>query len=221
MLWIIEGNDIVKKNTVLQKITDKVSPDSVLRFDSVSEEVRGFKDTQDIFGETRLIIVGVTPFSEFEDDLEGFHTSHTHFVIHVEKLLAPQKRKIKDIKTFSCHPDKKEEQKFNMFAFTDALVTRNKKDLWVLHQKATREGVSSQEIINILLWQAKTMLLVTQSTIADSGLKPFVYNKTKRSLQKYSEEEVRRLNQNLVSLYHNSRRGVDLDIGLEKLLLEL
>jgi len=221
MLWIIEGSDIPKKNSIFQKITDKVSPDSVLRFDSVTEEVRSFKDSQDIFGEKRLIIVGVTPTSEFQDDIDSFNSSETAFVIQVDKLLAPDKKKLADITCFSCHPDTKAVEKFNMFSFSDALVTRNKKDLWVLYQKATRLGVSPQEIINILLWQAKSMLVAGKSTQADSGLKPFVYNKSKKAFQKYTLDEVVRFTQDLIAIYHNSRRGDDLSIGLEKLLLSL
>lgn len=221
MLWIIEGNDIPKKNTVFQKITDKVSPDTVIRFDSMSEEVRSFKDSQDIFGEKRLIIVGVTPVSEFQDDIEGFQSSETCFILQVDKLLAPDKKKLKDITCFLCYPETKEVEKFNMFAFSDALVTRNKKDLWVLYQKATRLGVSPQEIINILLWQAKSMVIAGKTTQAESGMKPFVYSKSKNAFQKYSLKEIEKVTQNIIAVYHNSRRGDDLAIGLEKLLLSI
>ncbi|HBV01372.1 MAG TPA: hypothetical protein DEF00_03195 [Candidatus Taylorbacteria bacterium] len=120
---------------------------------------------------------------------------------------------------------KKEKQKpdFNIFSLTDAFGKRDKKNLWVLFQKAVASGAVPEEIHGILFWQLKSMLLAFGSKSAsEAGIAPFVFTKSKGFLKNYSEEELKRLSSRFVSLYHDSHRGIhDFEVALERFILTL
>ena len=122
--------------------------------------------------------------------------------------------------------EKKEDKKkadFNIFSLTDAFGRRDKKNLWVLFQKAVATGAVPEEIHGILFWQLKSMLVASGSKSAsEAGIAPFVFGKSKSFLKNYSEEELQRLSSKFVSLYHDSHRGIhDFGIALERLILTL
>src|SRR3989344_9363077 len=55
---------------------------------------------------------------------------------------------------------------FNIFALTDAIGARKKRDAWVLYQKALAAGMAPEEIFFKLVWQAKTMLVAGKTASA-------------------------------------------------------
>jgi len=117
--------------------------------------------------------------------------------------------------------DKREQ--FKLFSLTDALGRRDRKQLWVSYQKAKMNNAADEEIHGMLFWQIKAMLQAANSSSAQAaGLNPFVYQKSKSFLQKYSLPEVKALASKLVTLYHDARRGIhDFDVALEKFILEV
>jgi DNA polymerase III delta subunit len=110
----------------------------------------------------------------------------------------------------------------SVFALADALGTRNKKTLWILYRQAVDEGKAPEEIHGILFWQVKSMVIATRTKSAEeSGLNPFVYQKSKRYSVNFSEKELHELLENLVKIYHNSHRGIhEFETSMERLLLE-
>ncbi len=110
-----------------------------------------------------------------------------------------------------------------MFSLTDALGRRDKKQLFVLYQKAKMNKSAAEEIHGILFWQIKAMLQAAAAKNAqDSGLNPYVYQKSLASLKNFSEQELKAISSRLVSIYHEARRGmVDFDVALEKFILEV
>jgi len=222
MLWIVEGDDISKKNKALQTIKDKVSPDQVTRYDSVSPEVLSLKDFQDLFSETRMVVVTQANVDDFEKELASLHTSHVFFVFFIEKLLVSQKKILKDVNYIDCSEIKISTQpRFNVFSISDAFALKNKKDLWVMYQKALKQGVSEQEIISIVLWQTKALLLALKTDQKKSGLKPFVFSKAQKSLKLFTQTELEGYMERLVSMYHDARRGKDLSAQLERFVLSI
>ncbi len=117
----------------------------------------------------------------------------------------------------------KKKEAFKLFSLTDAFGNRDKKQLWVLYTKAKMNDVAAEEIHGMLFWQVKTMLLAGSSRSAqEAGLNPFVFQKSRGFLSKYSEQEVMKISSKLISIYHNARRGIhDFDNALEKFVLEL
>lgn len=114
-------------------------------------------------------------------------------------------------------------KEFNVFALTDAFGSRNKKEAWVLYQKALSLGVSADEIFFKLFWQVKSMLLAGRTKSAEEvDMKNFPYNKAKGFLKNFKPEELEKLSEDLVIGYHKARRGEgEMTTMVEKILLKL
>ncbi len=108
----------------------------------------------------------------------------------------------------------------SIFKLSDALGVRNKKDIWIQYRELLDGGSSPHAILGIVWWQVKNMLMVLQSS-DNPGLAPFVYTKTKKALQKYSLEELRHKAKSIVSIYHRARTGDDIELLLERFLLDI
>ncbi|GMQ95357.1 MAG: hypothetical protein BMS9Abin13_470 [Patescibacteria group bacterium] len=119
-------------------------------------------------------------------------------------------------------PHKKTDE-FNIFSLTDALGRKDKKQAWVLLQKAIKKGVSPEEAHGILFWQVKNMMIArSSSSAADAGLNPFVYKKALSFSNNFNDHELTSLSSSLVDMYHNARRGgAELSVALEKFILSL
>jgi len=108
----------------------------------------------------------------------------------------------------------------NIFAITDDLARRDKKRLWISYLGLLSRGISAEEIHGILFWQIKNMMLSKKT--ADTGLSPFVYQKSLIGSKKFSGEELVKMSSQFVDMTHRVRRGFgDLDIMLEKWILEM
>jgi DNA polymerase III delta subunit len=126
---------------------------------------------------------------------------------------------------FIFEEPKKEDKKFNIFELTDAFSKRDKKNTWVIYQNALRNGVLEADIVNILIWSIKALILVknkkgTDSEIKNSGLNPFVFKKSLSNSKLWEEKDLKKALQNLVCLYHDSRRSEDLSNSLELFLIK-
>lgn len=112
---------------------------------------------------------------------------------------------------------------FNIFSLTDAIGSRNKKEAWVLYQKALASGMVAEEIFWKVMWTIKTMLLAKRTKTAEEAeMKTFPYNKAKSNLKNFKEGELEKISENLVIGYHNARRGIgEIDTLIEKILLGL
>jgi len=120
-------------------------------------------------------------------------------------------------------PLDKKGKEFNIFALTEALGNRNKKEAWVLYQKALSAGLSADEIFFKLFWQVKSMLIAGRTKNAEEAdMKTFPYNKAKGFLKNFKLEEIERLSEDLVIGYHLARRGEgEITTLIEKILLKL
>lgn len=162
-------------------------------------------------------------YGELLDHLPTLADSAHTFIIIEGSLLAAAKKK------FSKQADSVEEfkgggeERFNVFGLSEALARRDKKGLWLLLRQAILAGIPLEEIVGILWWQLKTLRLVSLTDSAEAaGLKPFVYQKAKRALSKFSKAELTKLSQALLELQHKSRLGeCELDIALERWVLQM
>ncbi|MDP3646165.1 MAG: hypothetical protein Q8R25_03685, partial [bacterium] len=90
---------------------------------------------------------------------------------------------------------------FEVFSLANALARRDRKQLWVLYQKAKREGIDDAAIQGILFWKVKTMIMA-------------------RDTRAYSEEELIALARDLITIVFRARRGkFTLADGLERFIL--
>lgn len=132
-------------------------------------------------------------------------------------------------KVFKFDLLKEEKEKgFNIFSISDAFGEKDKKKLWIVFNKAKREGMVAEEVFWKIVWQLKNMLIAKiaedkgDRAIEKLKLSPFVLNKSKKYAKNFTEEELKKFYGDLVILYHESRRGNgDFDSLLESFILNL
>src|SRR3989338_829851 len=114
-------------------------------------------------------------------------------------------------------------KEFNIFSITDAFGRRDRKEAWVLYQKALAADISPEEVHGILFWQVKNIAVVQEARDSkESGLSPFVFMKAKQFASRFKEGEIETKATELVSLFHEGRRGgSELDIALERFILSI
>ncbi len=117
----------------------------------------------------------------------------------------------------------KKKPDFNIFSLTDAFGKRDKRNLWVLFQKAVASGAVPEEIHGILFWQLKSMLVAsTGKTAGEAGVAPYTFSTSKSFLKNYTVDELKTLSGTFVRMYHDAHRGIhNFDIALERLILKL
>ena len=70
-----------------------------------------------------------------------------------------------------------------VFAFIDVFLRRDRDASFVSLHSLLRGGVLASSVLQMLLWQLRMLVLVSQSdSAASAGVKPFVYTKAKKAL---------------------------------------
>jgi len=117
----------------------------------------------------------------------------------------------------------KKYNEFNIFALTDAVGARNKKEAWVLYQKALASGLVAEEIFWKIVWIVKSILIASRTKdYSETEMKEFPYKKAKGFSRNFSKDELENLSESLVVGYHNARRGIgEIETLIEKILLRL
>ena len=227
MLVVYYGSDRSGvRDAATKYIEDTMPSDGTLTTIDGSEYQPG--QVADALGATSLFggsewFVFDTPSSSSECDeevkaaLSELAESPNTFVVIEESLLAAPK------KVYAKHAADMTEcklaavERFNSFALAEALAQKDKRRLWVILQECKLHGMREEEIVGMLWWQLKALRLAKQTSSAtEAGMKDFPYNKAKRSLVKFTEGEVERLSQSLLTLYHDGHAGVrEMDVALE------
>ncbi len=97
--------------------------------------------------------------------------------------------------------EKLEKKEYGAFALADAFGRRDKKETWVLYRKAIDKGEAPEALHGMLFWKAKTMLLAGEQS-------------------NWKVEELQDLIEDLITVYHEARRGKhELETGLEAMLV--
>jgi len=233
MLTVLTGTDIegLRGEIALRlKKAEKAGNETVRITDANFSEglVASYFGGDDLFGKTTIVVLDRVCANKNARDfifssLSELSSSLNDFLFFEEKLL------VDDIKILEKAGGEvvtkkkavgKPMEEFNIFALADALGLRDKKTLWTLYVQAIRAGKTPEEISGTLFWQVKSMLLVAKGE--GRGLNPYVKNKAVRFIKNYTGDELQKLAYELVSEYHESRRGgLPLEGRLEKLILSL
>ncbi len=236
MLYFIYGNDRAKGLKHFQKLRDKLSAGGrnvvTVEEGSVSSEaLEEMSYTRGLFGETTLFIIDSVLEKKEEQEIvvsraEALASSKNHFLIFEPTFAKEPAVEVSALamETFEYVLVKVDTRPaFNIFSLGDALGNKNKKDLWVLYQRAVSAGLSSEEICGTLLWSVKNIALMKSAKHgSDAGLNPFVAKKSRGFAEKYTHEEVARLSRGLVRVYHEAHRGGEpMEIGIERFVLSL
>lgn len=98
--------------------------------------------------------------------------------------------------------EKIQKEPYNAFALADAFGNRDRKTAWMLYRKAIDRGEAPEALHGMLFWKAKTLAL------SSAGI--------------YDKEEIMKIIEKLVIIYHESRRGNgEIETKVETFLLEL
>ncbi len=240
MIYLLHGNNFTKSRSKLREIIGmqmkKNKDASYFKLNPETLEEGKLKELSGGRGlfQSKYIVVLDGLIADKEKgkivigSLPNLKDSENIFIIIEETLTKEVLKKIEKytekIQEFSDTKTlKHKESEFNVFALTDALGNRDKKRLWVLYQKGIFSGMLPEEIHRLFFWQVKAMLAASSSNGADvSGLNPFVYKKSLVFSRNFTKKELVELSGKLVSLYHDTRRGItDFDITLERFVLSL
>ena len=123
-------------------------------------------------------------------------------------------------------PKEKKERVFGYspFALQDAIGERSAKKTWIEYEKLRFDGIEAEELIHKIIGKVKDMLAISLgASKEDLGIKnDYPYNKSKRDLKNWKEDELKNFFTKLVEIYHRSRMGGDeLDTAIEKAVLEI
>lgn len=231
MLHILVGGDRERKRGYIEKLrgeklllSELISHTRDQAATSLDELKLWLATDTGLFGERFFVVLEQffdTDFGErfLVENGAQLLSSETVFVITQDTLKVAQK---KNLPVEPVIFDTQEEKGgYSIFALTDAFSARDKKQTWVLLQKAL-EHADPEEVHGTLWWQVKTILQVaTENVGAESlGMKPFVYKKALAALKKFSKEEMVTIAQELLAVYHDAHRGEgDFAMKLEQLVL--
>lgn len=236
MLYLLHGNDFVKKRAklgeILTSIEKKKSGVSVFKLskedflsDDGANKLNELVSSQVLFGGDYVVVLEnilEVALEEVKDKLLEMAGSAHIFIFVEEGLKAPEKKLFEKVgaKIEALSTKLAPKSDFNIFSLADALASKDKKKLWFLYQKALKEEFAPEEIAGTLFWQIKTLLLVSGGDT--STMKPYSISKAKKSLSKWSEVELKKTSGKLISAYHDARRGGHaLKEGLELFLLKI
>ncbi|MCA9353589.1 hypothetical protein KC842_01830 [Candidatus Nomurabacteria bacterium] len=116
---------------------------------------------------------------------------------------------------------KKEEWKKD-YSLTNALISRDRKNLWLLFLKTLKGGESAEAIHGLLWWQMKNISMVYfEKKQNEFNLKPFQYSILKKSTSLFEKDELKKIIKDWVSLPDYSRsRNIPLSETMERFILE-
>lgn len=252
MLYLLYGSDFKKSREKLHSMIDsllKKKPDaSFFKLDSANFSESQLEElilSQGLFEQKYIVQAdGLLDWKKSKDivveKIKEISESENIFFLIEENIDKPTLKKIEKVAEKVQEFGKKENQEggrkfgvigggglnlgeFNIFDIADALGRKDKKELWVLYQKADRHNIPAEEVHGILMWQIKSILIAKKSkNVEDSGLKPFVYNKSLRFAKNFKEGELEKISSQLISIYHDARRGLcDFDVEMERFVLEI
>ncbi len=238
MLYIFYGTDSKKSTDKARALVDSLrtkKPDaSFIEISSdnwnksaIEEHISG----QGLFSKKYIVFLNKATkdgevVEKFVEMAGLMKESENIFIINEGKINAELKKvfeKFGDKVVVTDEVEKKVFNKeFNIFSLADAIGTRDRFKAWSIYREAVQNGLESESILGTIFWQIKSMILARDAKSAsEAGLNPFVYSKAKKGLGNYKEGELDNLLEQLIFLYHDGHRGlVDLELGIEKVMLE-
>ncbi len=244
MLYVFHGTDIpssqAKASTLAQSLRAK-RPDAafvhVTADDWHSSIIEEHLGGQGLFSNKYIVLIDrVTENSEAKETLpefvESMKESTNIFILLEGKVLTDLKKKldtyaekivVSDEKAAAGSFGSSGKNEFNIFALADAIGSRDSFKAWSIYRQAVEKGIEAESIIGTLFWQMKSIALSAEAkTAVQAGLSPFVFSKSQKYARNYSAGELNTLMGTLISVYHDSHRGLrDSELAVEKVLLGL
>jgi hypothetical protein len=213
MIYLFTGDDTTNRNKAyLKSLKDfKDLPLIQINKNNFSiDAVESLYSDANLFDPKSVIVFSYLledkKYSEFIlNKLEFFNSSKNVFIFLENKLLKPVIDEFKKYKSeiFVFELKKEAKEVFNNFLLANAFVARDKVLLWLYFRQATEKGVSLEELVGVLFWKVKDMIL-------------------NKNFLKYKENELLEIAHKLSILLPKSRKeGKEAEITFEKFLLEV
>ncbi len=213
MIYLFAGNNIHEKLIAYEEFIKSIPTDvEIFKFnrnDLDQNQIGSFYSGSGLFFKKSLIIF--SNFLEYEetrnfilDKLSLMAESTNSFVFMEGKLnkaiLDAFKKSRAELNVFELPKMKME--KFDNFLLANAFGARDKLKLWIYFRQAVDLGVVMEELVGVLFWKIKDMLL-------------------KKNFSKFSEEELKNFIAKLSYLLPEARKkGLDAEAVFEQFLLE-
>ncbi|KKQ34778.1 MAG: hypothetical protein US50_C0037G0002 [Candidatus Nomurabacteria bacterium GW2011_GWB1_37_5] len=215
MIYLLAGSNLEEKNKQKESILINAKKDSAFSLvtindvDYKNEAINELMGSKTIFNEK--LIVYLDNILEKKENLDFVYSklnklneSENIFIFNETKISKDLENKFKKsgaiIKIYDLKVFKK--NGYNIFAITDALEKRDRKQAWILLQYLLSTGAEPEAITGMLFWKVKTMVV-------------------QKRYGKFSENELKKLSSAITTLYHDAHKGlIDFEIGLEQLILK-
>ena len=172
MLYLLHGTDrekILNEGKKLQDMLLKKRPDSIVeKFHAdrwTAGEIEAYAKSEGLFG--NKYIVTLDSLFTLEEGGEGLFeilpsikdSLNIFFVLESKldkKTLSKIEKFAERVNEYSL-PTHKNTGAFSIFSLADALGARDRRNAWILYQKAKLSGLEDEQIHGTLLWQIRSM----------------------------------------------------------------
>ncbi|OGJ08792.1 hypothetical protein A2356_02450 [Candidatus Nomurabacteria bacterium RIFOXYB1_FULL_39_16] len=213
MLYLFSGDDAKNKIINYEKFIKSLPKDvevfRVNRNDFDQVQIESFYSGSSLFStKSAVVFSGILEYEETREfileKLELMGKSGNTFVFWEGRLNKPildTFRKARaELNVFELPKEKKE--KFDNFLVANAFANKDKLNTWVYFRQAVDVGVVMEELIGVLFWKIKDMLL-------------------KKNFSKFSEEQLKNYVSKISYLLPEARKkGLDAESAFEQFLLE-
>ena len=213
MLYIFAGDDTKNKHIAYEKLIKSVPKGEELFFISRNGfnpvQIESFYSGSSLFSAKSIVVFSnIFEYEEIRDfvleKLKLMSKSANSFVFLEGKLnkaiLDVFKKSEAEMNIFELPREKTE--KFDNFLIANAFEKRDKLNMWIYFRQAMDLGVGMEEIVGVLFWKIKDMLI-------------------KKNFRKFSETELENSVSCLSYLLPQARRaGLDAETAFEHFLLE-
>ena len=223
MIYLFSGNDSNNKLKAYEKFIKSLSTQAGIPVDTETfsinrnnfdkMQIESLYSGSSLFSLKSIVIFSNIFANEVSEEMRDFileklelmGKSGNIFVFLEGKLNKPIldifKKSRAEINIFELPKEKTE--KFDNFLVANAFANKDKLNLWIYFRQAMDAGVGMEELIGVLFWKIKDMIL-------------------KKNFGKFKESELKNFTAKLSYLLPEARKkGVDVESTFEKFLLEV
>lgn len=213
MIYLFAGDDATTRHKAYEKFLESLSKDADTIFISRNNFDRMhieslYSGAGLFFTQSNIVFTQILEYADLQDfildKLPEISKSKNNFIFLEGRLNKPvldDFRKARaELNIFELSKEKKE--KFDNFKLANAFAARDKVNLWIYFRQAMDLEVGMEELVGVLFWKAKDMIL-------------------KKNFSKFTLEELQNFAAKLSYLLPEARKkGNDDEAAFEQFLLE-
>ncbi len=213
MLYLFSGDDSKNKILNYEKFIKSIPVGTVTFFINRNDfnpvQIESFYSGASLFSAlSAIVFLNIFEYEEKRDflleRLAQMGESSNTFIFLESKLNKPIldafKKARAELNVFELPKEKKE--KFDNFLVANAFANKDKLNTWIYFRQAVDVGVGMEELVGVLFWKIKDMLL-------------------KKNFSKFKEEQLKIFVSRIPCLLPEARKsGLDAEAAFEQFLLE-